>query len=173
MSLSPTITRCAALACASLCLAGPARAGDNDRIYSYDAVSDTAQTLARGGLTFVLHKQRLGGARVTKVMSTQDHGTAELKPASDKDLGPGGLAGVIGHKVREDDLYEIQRGGQGEPLIRAACPLTDRAWLAFGALKPNRNLVIHALGHSPINNKVHLCTTMEFSWHGEWKLPIN
>lgn len=173
MSLSPTIIRRFALACAALCLAGPARAGDNERIYSYDAVSDTAQTLARGGLTFVLRKSMIGGSRVTKVLSTSDHGTAELKPASDKDLGPGGLAGVIGHKVREDDLYEIQRGGQGEPLIRAACPLSDRAWLAFGALKPNRNVVIHALGHSPISGKVRLCATMEFSWHGEWKLPPN
>lgn len=171
MNLSSVIARLAVALGAFACLAGPAWAAKRDRIYSYDAESENARTLARGGLTFVFRKGGLGGTRVLKVLSTQQRGTAELKPASEKELGPAGLNGVLGRKVSERDLYEILPGGQGGPLIKAACPYADRGWLAFGALKPRSNLVIHAIGRNLATGKISLCASMEFSWHGEWKLP--
>jgi hypothetical protein len=167
MSLSRT-------ACAALVLsitATAAQARDPDRIFSYDPVSESADTLAHGGLTFVFRKQLFGGTRVLKVLSTQEKGTALLKPAGEKELGAG-LAALVGHKVDERDLYEILPEDQGAPLIRAACPGSTRAWLAFGDLKIGRNLVIHAFG-APETGKAHLCASMEFAWHGEWKLPAN
>jgi hypothetical protein len=171
MSLFPKAARLLAGLMLSAGLATAAEARAPDRIFSYDPVSDSARTLAPGGLTFIFRKQMLGGTRVLQVLSTQQKGTAELKPADEKDLGPGGLAGVVGHKVDERNLYEIEHKGQGEPLIRAACTYADRAWLAFGELKPNRNLIIHAVGRNLATGKIFMCATMEFSWHGEWKLP--
>ena len=170
MSLFPTKARIGAAAALFLCLAGPAAA--EDRIFSYDPVNEAARTLASGGLTFVFRKSAFGGSKVLKVLSTQERGTAELKPASEKELGPGGIDGLVGRKVDEHALYEIAREGQGEPLIRAACPGSDRAWLAFGSLRSDRELVIHAFGRGAQSGKVHLCATLEFSWHGEWKLPL-
>lgn len=167
MSLSRTV--CAALAISITASAAEAR--DPDRIFSYDPVSESADTLAHGGLTFIFRKQMLGGTRVLKVLSTSDKGTAVLKPAGEKDLGAS-LDALVGHKVGERDLYEILPEDQGAPLIRAACPGATRAWLAFGDLKIGRNLVIHALGADD-TGKAHLCASMEFAWHGEWKLPAN
>jgi hypothetical protein len=170
MSASPTAGLLSATLVLSLGVGAIAQAREPNRIYSYDAVSETAQTLAPGGLTFVFRKSPLGGTRVLKVLSTQEKGTAELKPASDRDLGPGGLNGAVGHRVREHDLYEILPGGQGGPLINAACPGAQRAWLAFGDLRRPGNLVIHAIGLKA-GGKARLCASMEFAWHGEWKLP--
>lgn len=170
--MSPTTTtlRCAAAIGVAIALGGAAQAASHDRIFSYDAENEAARTLAPGGLTFVFRKQRLGGTRVLKVLSTRDRGTAELKPASDKDLGPGGLGAVIG-KAGERDLYEILPEGQGAPLVKAACPNADRGWLSFGALKTNRNLVVHAIGRNLATGKFYRCAALEFAFHGEWKLP--
>lgn len=158
------------LACAVAATAAQAR--DADRIFSYDPVSASADTLAHGGLTFVFRKSAFGGVRVLKVLSTSDKGTALLKPASEKDIPPG-LDKLVGHKVEERDLYEILPEGQGMPLIRAACEYSNRGWLAFGKLKSGRNLVIHAIGANERSGRIHLCASMEFAWHGEWKLPGN
>lgn len=171
MSLSSSKARLGGAAALLLCAAGPAMAGE-DRIFSYDPVNEAARTLASGGLTFVFRKSTFGGTRVLKILSTQEKGTAELKPASENELGPGGIDGLVGRKVDEHALYEIAHEGQGEPLIRAACPGSDRAWLAFGSLRSDRELVIHAIGRNAQSGKVHLCATLEFSWHGEWKLPL-
>src|SRR5690348_11063895 len=144
MSPIRTLSRSAAALAVFLCAATSAAAASKDRIFSYDATNDAARTLAAGGLTFVFRKSTFGGTRVLKVLSTQEKGTAELKPAPEKDLGPGGIDGLVGHKVREHDLYEISHEGQGDPLIHATCPGSDRAWLAFGSLRPEGELVIHA-----------------------------
>jgi hypothetical protein len=171
MSLTSIKARLGAAAALLLCAAEPAAAGEQ-RVFSYDAVNEAARTLAAGGLTFVFRKATLGGTRVLKVLSTQEKGTAELKPASEKELGPGGIDGLVGAKVPEHDLYEIAQEGQGAPLIRAACPGSDRAWLAFGSLRSDRELVIHAFGRNAQSGKLHLCATLTFSWHGEWRLPL-
>lgn len=167
--IRPSLLLAAVLA--ALGLAGPAAAGE-ERVFSYDAVNDAARTLASGGLTFVFRKATFGGTRVLKVLSTQEKGTAELRPAAEKELGPGGVDGLVGAKVPEHDLYEIAPEGQGAPLIRAACPGSDRAWLAFGSLRSDRELVIHAIGRNAQSGKLHLCATLTFSWHGEWRLPV-
>jgi hypothetical protein len=171
MSWISTLVRlCAALGVA-LCAAVPAQAAGKDRIFSYDAVNQAAQILAPGGLTFVFRKSTIGGTRVRQVLSTQEKGAASLTPAPEKELGPGGIEGLVGHKVDEHDLYEVAKEGQGAPLIRATCPGSDRAWLAFGSLRSDRELIIHAFGRNAASGKLHLCASLEFSWHGEWKLP--
>lgn len=170
MSLSSIKARLCAAAALSTCLAGPAVAGEQ-RIFSYDAVNEAARILASGGLTFVFRKSTFGGTRVLKVLSTQDKGAAELKPAAEKELGPGGIDGLVGKKVSEHDLYEIDQDGQGAQLVRATCPGSDRAWLAIGSLSQSRELVIHAFGRNAGSGKMHLCASLEFSWHGEWRLP--
>jgi hypothetical protein len=172
MSLSPTKARACVAAVLLLCAARPAAAAENDRIFSYDPANEAAETLASGGLTFVFRKSTFGGTRVLKVLSTQEKGTAELKPAAEKELGPGGINGLVGRKVPEHDLYEIDQEGQGAPLIHAACPGSDRAWLAFGSLRSDRELIIHAFGRAARSGKLHLCATLAFTWHGEWRLPL-
>lgn len=170
MSLSSIKARLTAAAALALCVAGPAAAAET-RIFSYDPVNEPARVLAYGGLTFVFRKSAFGGTRLLKVISTRDQGSAELKAAAEKDLGPDGIDGVLGRKVPEHDLYEIDHKGQGDPLIRAACPGSDQAWLAFGPLRANSELIIHAFGRSGSSGKAHLCASLEFVWHGEWKLP--
>lgn len=171
MSWNPTPARIVAALAMALCAAAPAQAAGKDRIFSYDAVNEAARILAPGGLTFVFSKSTLGGTRVKEVLSTQEKGSATLTSAAEKELGPGGIDALVGRKVDEHDLYEIAKEGQGSPLIRAACPGSDRAWLAFGSLRSDRELVIHAFGRNASSGKLHLCASLEFSWHGEWKLP--
>jgi hypothetical protein len=170
MSLSSIKARLLAATALVLCAAGQAAAAET-RIFSYDPVNEPARVLAYGGLTFVFRKSAFGGTRVLKVISTRDQGSAELKQASEKDLGPGGIDGVLGRKVPEHDLYEIDHKGQGDPLIRAACPGSDHGWLAFGPLRANSDLVVHAFGRTGPTGKAHLCASLQFTWHGEWKLP--
>lgn len=161
---------CAALG-VILCVAIAAPAQAKTRTVSYDSVNLPARVLAPGGLSFIFRKSTFGGMRMLKVLSTREKGAATLKPASEKELGEGGIEGILGHKADERALYEIDPGAEGEPLIRAACPDSERAWLAFGSLDSDKPLIIHAFGRYGGSQKAHLCATMEFSWHGEWKLP--
>ena len=73
-------------------------------------------------------------------------GAADVKPASEGELGPGGLTGLIGN-APERALYEIEPKGDGRALIRALCPGADRVFLAFGPITAEQPLRIHALGH--------------------------
>lgn len=155
----------------ALCVAAPGAAAAKTRTVSYDSVNLPARVLAPGGLSFIFSKSTFGGVRMLKVLSTREKGAATLKPASEKELGDGGIDGILGHKADERALYEIDPGAEGEPLIRAACPDSERAWLAFGSLDSDKPLIIHAFGRYAGSRKAHLCATMEFSWHGEWKLP--
>ena len=153
---------------AALALAGPAAAAKH--VYSYDSATPLTRKMTENGLTFVFDKG-LMSQRVLKLIETHDVGQADLKPASEHDLGPGGLSALIGSEAHERDLYEITANGDGIALRRALCRGSDRAWLAFGRLKVGEDLRIQALGHDPVTGSIRLCMTLDYSFHGEWTLP--
>jgi len=158
----------------ALVLAAPGAAQAGQRIFSYDPITPVTKTLAEGGFTFVFDDGMLRGQRVKTLLSSHAPAEAKLKPASEKELGAG-LDALAGKRVESRDLYEILPEGEGAPLIRAACPGSDRAWLAFGELRRIDDLRVEAFGRyaagGPDAGKVHHCATLDFSWKGEWKLP--
>ena len=156
-------------ALAALTLAGPAEAADR-RIYTYDAQSVQARQLTGAGLTFTFRKGFLT-TRVEQVRANgvpvgvvvQPEGDGKVIHDLDAQLGPDAGRGGV---------YRIDpKAMQGSVMIRAFCPGSTRAWLVIGALEHARDLRVHALGDDPATGKPHLCATMDFSWHGEWKLP--
>jgi hypothetical protein len=150
-----------------LALAGPAAAVK--RMYSYDSANKLTEQMTESGLTFVFNRS-LMSTRVTELIETNDIGQADLRPASPSVLGPGGLAALIGQGAHERDLYEIVPRDDGAALIRALCPGADRAWLAFGPLRVDQPLRIHALGHDPATGRSRKCITLDYSFHGQWAL---
>jgi hypothetical protein len=153
--------------CGALSLSGSAQAAR--RVYSYDSASPISQKLTENGLTFVFEKS-LMNVRVLKLVETHDIGAADLKPASESDLGHGGLSALIGG-APERDLYEITDQEDGKALKRSLCH-AERAWLAFGRIKSGLDLRIHALTIDPKTGKGRLCVTLDYAFHGEWALPV-
>lgn len=141
------------------------------RIYSYDSASPVTEVMTEGGLTFVFEKT-LFNERVLKLVETHDIGEADLKPANESALGRGGLNAVIGQDANERELYEITDQADGKALKRALCH-APRVWLAFGRLKNDRPLRIHALTFDPVSGKGRLCITLDYAFHGQWALPVN
>jgi hypothetical protein len=158
----------ALLAClAGLALAGPATAVK--RIYSYDSANPLTEQMTEAGLTFVFDRS-LMSTRVREIIETNDVGHAEVRPVSQSELGPGGLEALIGAGAHERDLYEIVPAGDGLALIKALCPGADRAWLAFGALRVDEPLRIHALGRDAASGRSRKCITLDYTYHGQWAL---
>jgi len=157
----------ACLAFAALALADPASAAK--RIYSYDSANAATAQMTETGLTFVFDRG-LMSTRVIEVIETNDVGQADVRPAAASALGPGGLAALIGAGAHERDLYEIVPKGDGRALIKALCPGADRAWLAFGVLRVDAPLRVHALGHDPVTGRNRKCITLDYSFHGQWAL---
>ncbi len=164
MSRFPVRLVIAAVAIAAL--AGPANAAK--RIYSYDSANKETERMTEQGLTFVFEKT-LMSSRVERILETMSVGEADVRPAPQSELGGGGLSALIGG-ARERDLYEIEPKADGKALIQALCPGADRAWLAFGPLRVNAPLRIHALGHDPQSGRTRLCITLDYDYHGEWAL---
>ncbi len=155
-----------------LALSLTAFAGPSDaavRIFSYDPADQATRTIA-GALTFEFD-QRLMFTRVLRVHSTEGEASATLKPAAETVLGPGGLSRLIGEGGRERDLYEVSPTAEGEDLIHAFCPGSSRAWLAFGKLAYDRDLRVRVIGDSLDGGPAHLCQSLAFNFHGEWKVP--
>lgn len=159
------------LALAAASFDGPARAAV--RIFSYDPADDLTLRTA-GSLTFEFN-QRLIFTTVLRVRSTQGQASAALKPADEAVLGRGGLSALIGDRAQERDLYEVEPSDEGLDLIHAFCPGSTRAWLAFGRLVENQDLRVQVLGDDPQVGpkpaRAKLCETLQFSFHGEWRLP--
>jgi hypothetical protein len=150
-----------------LVIAGPAAAGV--RLFSYDPASDVTRRVA-GNLTFEF-TQRLVFTTVLNIHSTEGEASADLKPADEHVLGAGGLSRLIGANAQERDLYEVTPSAEGAELIRAFCPNSRRAWLAFGRLAEGRPLRVQAIGDNPVGGPARLCHTFDFSYRGEWRLP--
>ena len=154
-------------AVATLAAVGPAAAAV--RIFSYDPANDATRTVA-GDLTFEF-KQRLIFTTVLNIHSTEGQASADLKPADEHVLGSGGLTRLIGPNAQERDLYEVEPKAEGAELIRAFCPGSHRAWLAFSRLVEARPLRVQVIGDSPAGGPARLCHTFDFAYRGEWKLP--
>jgi len=143
------------------------------RVFSYDPANDITRRVA-GPLTFEF-KQRLVFVTVLRVRSTEGRASADLKPADEGVLGHGGLSALIGDRAHERDLYEVEPTEEGQDLIRAFCPGSSRAWLAFGPVAANEDLRVQVLGDDPKAGpkarQSRLCQTLDFNYHGEWRLP--
>jgi len=138
-------------------------------IYSYDSATPITERMTENGLTFVFEKHIMS-TRVLKLVETQDVGEADVKPASDHDLGasPSKLIGADAAGAR--DLYEIDQKGDGKALVRALCPGAVRGFLAIGPLKADRDLKIFAFGRDAAGG-ARLCVTLDYNFHGAWGLP--
>jgi len=148
-------------------LAGGATQAAARRIFSYDPANE-ATRMAAGALTFEFD-QKLLSTRVLRVRATEGEAAAELRPAG---VGRGGLSALEGHDGAEHDLYEILPAEQGPEMIAALCPGDSRAWMAFGRLKANEDLRIRVIGADHAG-RPRLCQTLDFTFHGEWRLPTH
>ena len=153
-------------------LALPLAARAEDRIYSYEPASDVARTLAETGLSFEFARTLLGGARVKRVIQTGDQGAAAVRPASEKELGAGGLKAALGGTTPAGELYAIRPDREdGQAFIGAVCPGAERAWLLIGKLERFRDLTIQAIGRDKGAAGARLCASLAFSYRNDWTLP--
>ena len=143
-------------------LAGPALAAE--RMISFEPVSPDARRLTGAGIT-VMFTDRLIGQRVNRLLATAIPAQANLKSAS-----PRGLGGLAVDKL--GDLYAIDdKSAQGAVYVRAFCPGSKKAWLAFSPVGRGE-LTVQALGDAPAGGpQARLCATMVFRFKGEWALP--
>jgi hypothetical protein len=139
-------------------------------IYSYDP-ADAATRDAAGPLTFQVYKPLLGPAKVLNLRSTVAPADADLKHATDHDLGPGGLPALIGPRAAGRQIYEIAPTEQGAALISALCPGAKRAWMAFSGFGFNEPLKIAVLSLPAPPAKTKVCRTLAYDFHGEWSGP--
>ena len=158
----------AALALAVIA-ARPARA--EEHIYSYEAASPPARALAETGLSFQFQRRPLGGTRLERIIQTGETGFAEVRPASEGDLGPGGLKAALGGESPVGWLYEIKPEGDGQAFVGAACPGAQRAWLVIGPLRRFKDLPIQVVGKDAGAKAARHCADLAFSFHSEWTLP--
>ena len=154
---------------ATLALGAAVPAAAAERTFSYDAANEATRHVA-GDLTFHFN-QRLMFTTVLDIHSTEGQASADLKPADEHALGPGGLSRLIGAGAQERDLYEVEGKAEGAELIRAFCPGSRRAWLAFGRLAEALPLRVQVIGDDPSGGGARLCHTFDFAYRGEWKLP--
>ena len=157
------------LAAAAAILLIPTAASAGRLIYSYDSATPVTQQMTENGLTFVFDKHIMS-TRVLKLVETQDVGEADVKPASERDLGAS-KAKLLGSNLASySDLYEIVQKGDGVALVRALCPGAVRGFLAIGPLKPDRDLKIYAFGRDAAG-AARFCVTLDYNFHGAWALP--
>ena len=137
------------------------------RLFSYDPADGKTRGVT-GGLTFQFN-QSMFGVKVTNVRATEAKATAELAPANPSSVGPGGLAAVAGSP--RGDLYAVLPSDEGAALTSALCPGSRRAWMAIGKLKFNEDLQVFVIGDNSAGGPARLCQTLNFTFHGEWRLP--
>lgn len=160
-----------ALACALVLLAptaGGARA-DTLRLFSYDPAN--ADTRAAAGPLTVEFRQGLTRVTVLSLRSTEASATVELQPGREGDLGRGGLAGLIGVGAGSRDVYRVSSAREGAAMVAALCPGSAAAWMALARPRYGRDLRIYVLGDQVAGGRARLCRTLEFTFHGEWRLP--
>ena len=140
-------------------------------IYSYDPLSQAARTLTRTGLSFEFERGFMGAVHIRRIIQTGERGSAELKPAGEKDLGPGGLKAALGGARASGSLYQIAPGGDGRAFIQAVCPGAERAWLMIGPLERFHDLEVRAVGRDAGAASARPCSSLEFGFHSDWRLP--
>ncbi len=164
-------SRAALIACLTF-LASPPMAQAGDRfIFTYDPASPAARTLTDTGLSFQFEKGLLGGVRVQRIIQTGEIGSADLKPASEAELGGGGLRAALGDQRPVGPLYEILSKDEGMSFVHAVCPGAQRAWLLIGRLDRFQDLKLQAVGRGAKDTAAHACSSMNFSFRSDLRLP--
>src|SRR4051794_38177766 len=105
---APVPAALAAVFTAILACASAPSAMAEQRIYSYEPTSSATRTLTATGLSFEFEKHLMGGQRVRRIVQTGERGSADLKPAPESALGPGGLKTALVGARPVGDLYEIE-----------------------------------------------------------------
>ncbi|MGA0602498.1 hypothetical protein ACO2Q3_17455 [Caulobacter sp. KR2-114] len=167
------LTCCLAAAVAALCLpAAPATAAPftTVRMFAYDPGNDETRRVA-GPLTFEF-RQQMVFTTLLKIRATEAQATAVVTPADERALGPGGLTALIGANAPERDLFAIQDEAEGPAMISAFCPGSKHAWVAIGRIRANRDLKVHIIGDGPAPGQAHVCHSLQFYFHGEWKTEV-
>ena len=152
-------------------LGGGSGAHADEQIYSYEPASPETRTFTQTGLSFAFERHVLGGTHITQVIQTGEYGAAALKPASENDLGAGGLKTVLGAARPAGSLYRITSGLDGDAFVNAVCPGSERAWLSIGPLDRFQDLKVQAIGRKSGAPESHLCVTLEFTYRNDWKMP--
>jgi hypothetical protein len=160
----------AAVFCALIASIAPLQAQAEEHIFSYEAASPSARTLAPTGLSFVFTKSLMGAARVHRIIQTGERGEAEVRPSSESAIGGGGLKAALAGERPAGDLYEIEPSGDGKAFVQAICPGSERAWLVIGPIERFRDLDVQAVGR-PAGEPAKRCVSLKFAFRSEWKLP--
>jgi hypothetical protein len=147
----------------SLAAAGAAQAGT--RIYSFDPADAATRQRVDKGLTFIFDRGMVG-MRVKEVLATEARARAKVEPVGERGLGVK-LDQILPRGANAWELYEIVGEDQGPAMIRAFCPGSTKGWLVFSAIRPRRELTVHALGDDGAG-KARLCATLKLSYRGEW-----
>ncbi len=157
--------------CLAATVAAPAAAFADFHIYSYDPKSAASHALTQTGLSFQFEQRLFGGTRIERIMQTGDRGSADLKPASDNALGPGGLKAALGPEKPAGALYQISPNEDGQAFVSAVCPGAEKAWLVIGSMRRFDDLIVQAVGRDAGAKAARRCVTMEFSFRSDWRLP--
>ncbi len=167
----PAGTYLICLCAGAAAVATPAVALADFHIYSYDPKSAASRALTQTGLSFQFEQRLFGGTRIERIMQTGDRGSADLKPTSDKDLGPGGLKAALGPERPVGALYQISSDEDGQAFVGAVCPGAEKAWLLIGAMRRFDDLTVQAVGKDAGAAAARHCVTMQFSFKSDWRLP--
>ena len=161
--------RTVALAVLFLSLAAPALAAQK-RMVSYDAASPTAKRLTGAGLTFVFTKS-LMRTRIYAVRATAVAVGIVPHPSTDGAVNRK-LDALMGDHAGGGALYSIDPTAQeGRIMIAAFCPGSTKGWLSIGQLGSRRDIKVFAFGDDPATGEPRLCGEMDFTFHGEWRMP--
>lgn len=162
--------RCVFLAAAfAMAAVVPAAAAERGMV-SYDAVSPKARELTGEGLTFSYAKS-LFHKRVTAVRATAVPVGVIVKPLEDGRVAAK-LDRLAGENARAGSLYLIDPHEQdANVMVQAFCPGSKTAWLSIGPIEHARPLKVLAFGDDPGTGEPKLCASMDFQFHGEWRMP--
>jgi hypothetical protein len=150
-------------------LALPVAAQAGDRLYSYDPADAETRGRVDRGLTFLFDKG-LFGFRVKEVMATQARASAFVEPVGEGELGER-LDRLVPAGSGARELYRIVDREQGPGMVRAFCPGSSKGWMVFSPMRARSPLTVHVLGDDPSTGKAKLCTTLRFTFRGEWAPP--
>jgi len=139
-------------------IAGGARA--SLRQLSYDPANAETKTAA-GGVTFLID-QGMFGQKVLKMRATEAKATADLAPA-----GHGAAVPATPGRT----LYAVADKDDGPALVAALCPGSRHGWIALGHIAYGEDLQAVVIGDAPGGGPAHRCRTLDFVFHGEWRLP--
>lgn len=165
----PPALRIALVAALAASAAAPAWAAQK-RMVTYDSASPAARRLTGAGLTFVFTR-RFMRTRILAVRATAVPVGILPRPSDDGQVNRK-LDALMGEDAGRGALYSIDPAAQeGRVMIQAFCPGSSRGWLSIGPIAPHRDLRVHAFGDDPATGEPRLCATMDFAFHGEWRMP--